>query len=95
VTAAHCLVNRRMPNLLISVGEHDQTTGSDSQFTAQLRVAQMIIHPQYNASINENDIALMRPERDFTFSKGVHAACLPFQFIGESFVSRSVQALGW
>ncbi|XP_068148186.1 trypsin eta [Drosophila tropicalis] len=55
VTAAHCVYNRLAENFLI-VGGTDQRAGMDGYVT---RAEKIVIHDLYNASITDNDIALI------------------------------------
>lgn len=79
----------------IMVGDHDTSIGHDSSYSSLYRISEFFIHPDFNSDTNANDIALVKSQKPLTFSKGVQAACLPFQFTNMSLVSRNVQAVGW
>lgn len=77
------------------MGEHDTSIGSDSPYTKLERIQEFLIHPHFDFDTNANDIALIRLANPLTFSKGIQPACLPFRFMSESFIGKTVQAVGW
>ncbi|XP_017756045.1 PREDICTED: venom serine protease 34-like [Eufriesea mexicana] len=95
VTAAHCLLNKEVSILGILLGEHDVSTGMETNATALYRVVQAISHPNYIQGTPGNDIALLKSETDMIYSNEVGPACLPFQHAADSFGGSEVQILGW
>lgn len=95
LTAAHC-VTQYVDNyeiLGIIVGEHDVSTGQDTNVTRLYQVDEIIIHPDYTLRVN--DVAIVRAEDEFDYSMKVGPACLPFYYIQRSFTGEVVTALGW
>lgn len=95
LTAAHC-VTQYVDNydiLGIIVGEHDISTGDDTNATRLHVVDKIIIHPEYSSRVN--DVAIVRAENQFEYSMKVGPACLPFYYIQRSFTGEAVTALGW
>lgn len=81
--------------MTLLVGEHNVKTGNDSPFAMLYRLTQFLRHPQYNQRTGANDIALLRTDVPMRFNRGVGPACLPFKFVGRSFVGNTVIAAGW
>ena len=68
LTAAHCLYKDSQGTQPVSenefrivLGEHDITNSGESVIpTETVRIDKIITHPDYNASISDNDIALLK-----------------------------------
>lgn len=58
------------------MGEHDQSRVDDGT-TIDLRVIEIIPHPEYRQSIKYNDISLFKLERKVELSGAIRPACLP------------------
>ncbi|XP_072756479.1 venom serine protease 34 isoform X2 [Anoplolepis gracilipes] len=95
LTAAHCLTNRNTSNVGVLVGDHDLSTGSDTNATHLYKVSKLDIHPLYNDESLENDIAMVTTDSIISFSEEVGPACLPFQHQSDSFAGNYVNLLGW
>ncbi|XP_076672207.1 venom serine protease 34 [Andrena cerasifolii] len=95
LSAAHCFTNRNIQELGALVGEHDWTTGTDTNATVLHRVSQVQIHPNYVKTLNLNDIAVVKTVGVIKFDNLVGPACLPFQHSADSFGGSIVTALGW
>ncbi|KPJ00714.1 Venom serine protease 34 [Papilio xuthus] len=94
LTAAHCVIRRTVNDIAVVVGEHDVNTG-DSPATQGFRVISIRIHPLYNLSNYDNDIAILTLQQDIVFSDRVGPVCLPFKFINNDFAGDKVTVLGW
>ena len=73
VTAAHCVEGASTRNLVAVVGREDLTRNDDGE---ELRISQIIVHPDYNEISNSNDIAILLLE-DFSTST-------PIDYISEA-----------
>ncbi|KAM0726093.1 Venom serine protease 34 [Formica fusca] len=93
VTAAHCIEDRDTAKIGVVVGEHDVTTGKETNATKLFRINNCEIHPKYNDI--QNDIAVCKIYGSITYSNEVGPVCLPFQHRRYSFVGAIVTALGW
>lgn len=71
LTAAHCIRRR----LFIRAGEHDLLSEEGSE--QEVRVAEIFVHPDYDAETVDNDIALLRLRTPLKLNKYVAPACLP------------------
>lgn len=67
LTAAHCVNNRNPNNIQVAVGITNQNQiGDEGQL---IDVVTIIIHPDYDASENNNDIALLELADEVSFNK--------------------------
>ncbi|KAG7315722.1 hypothetical protein KOW79_020588 [Hemibagrus wyckioides] len=75
VTAAHCVWQMDRSKLSVTVGEH---IISVSEGTEQTRgVSKVLIHPLYNYTANDADIALLHLRRNISLGPYVMPICLP------------------
>lgn len=75
LTAAHCF--ERTPNFegKIVAGEHDFRISEGSE--QKIYVERVIMHPQYVSKNADNDITLLKLEKDLRFDDYTQPACLP------------------
>ncbi|XP_017876530.2 transmembrane protease serine 11A isoform X2 [Ceratina calcarata] len=71
LTAAHCIRKR----LYVRIGEHDLTVQEGNEL--ELRVDSITVHPEYDANIVDNDVAMLRLPVTLTMSPSRGIACLP------------------
>ncbi|XP_026824502.1 venom serine protease 34 isoform X1 [Ooceraea biroi] len=95
LTAAHCVINRDANKVGVLVGDHDLTTGADTNASRLYVADEFNIHPLYNDTSLENDIAVVTVNGIINFSEEVGPACLPFQHQSDSFAGNYVDLLGW
>uniref|UniRef100_A0A336MVR4 CSON006686 protein n=1 Tax=Culicoides sonorensis TaxID=179676 RepID=A0A336MVR4_CULSO len=98
LSAAHCfqaIVYQNRFEVTIKIGTHNYHNDSSSAYTQTHQLEKIIIHPEYETTEQDNDIALVRVSRDIIFSRGSGPACLPFKFIETTFYDESVQMVGW
>ncbi|KAG7213954.1 hypothetical protein KM043_003147 [Ampulex compressa] len=95
LTAAHCVVKRNIESVILLIGGHNITVGNKSNVAKYFKVEKFIIHPAYDRSNNQNDIAIVKTADYISFSMEVGPACLPFEHSCDSFVGSKVIALGW
>ncbi|XP_029159495.1 venom serine protease 34-like [Nylanderia fulva] len=95
LTAAHCLTDRNTNSVGVLVGDHDLTTGADTNATRLYTVSRFDIHPLYNDETLDNDIAIVTTNSIINFSEEIGPACLPFQHRFDSFAGSYVDLLGW
>nr|WBB28747.1 trypsin-like proteinase T2a [Yponomeuta cagnagella] len=92
LTAAHCLGNINTGDISVVIGEHDVTTADG--VARVLRVYDRLIHPRYDRSNYDYDVAILLTET-FQFTDRIGPACLPFKFRGVDMTGARVTALGW
>ncbi|GBP15039.1 Trypsin-1 [Eumeta japonica] len=76
LTAAHCVRKLKRSKIRIILGDHDQTTTTES--SAIMRAVSAIIrHRSFDADSYNNDIALLKLRKPVTFSNIIKPVCLP------------------
>ncbi|XP_058833070.1 phenoloxidase-activating factor 2-like [Topomyia yanbarensis] len=93
LTAAHCIINRLEKILVVRAGEWDTKTEFEVLPYQEQRVAQAIIHNNYNAQFLFNDVALLVLEQAFVADENVQLLCPPPQ--GIEFNDENCVATGW
>ncbi|XP_068004028.1 ovochymase-2 isoform X2 [Melanerpes formicivorus] len=76
VTAAHCF-NSKEPYRdlwMVVAGLHDLT---EQEYRQRRSVKQYIIHPSFNKTTMDSDIALLQLDKPLEFNHYVHPVCLP------------------
>ncbi|XP_055614372.1 serine protease grass-like [Uranotaenia lowii] len=84
LTAAHCLIAKRLQLDHVRLGEHNKETEPDCVDSddcagpvQDVPVEKIIIHPEYNKPKYRNDIGLIRLVRKVTFEYHIKPICLP------------------
>ncbi|XP_055697456.1 venom serine protease-like [Phlebotomus papatasi] len=99
VTAQHCLANQTPGSIVLVVGEHDISVGSDTPYTAVYNVESFVCYTDCNLNTNnQNDIALIKTTTPIQMNPGVGIACLPFKYNTNTvsqFSGYTVEAAGW
>lgn len=70
------------------------STGSETQYASLLQIESVTIHPQYNRTTQENDIALIAVRGQIQYNPGVSPVCLPFLYSSTDFQGATVIVLG-
>lgn len=70
------------------------STGTESPAVALYQIAAYEYHPQFNATTQINDIAILKTSKMITFSIYVGPACLPFRYTSHDFYGQTVTAIG-
>ncbi|XP_014260445.1 venom serine protease-like isoform X1 [Cimex lectularius] len=91
ITTAHSVLGRDPNDYRLLVGEHDISTGKDTNATKLLAISKFIPHEDYLNG--HNDIAVIITKENIVFSARVGPACLPFS-VG-NLERKYVQAVGW
>lgn len=95
ITAGHCLFQRNISEIGVLVGEHDYSTGNDTDATMIYGVESNITHPNYSPQTQMNDISILKLKGKIQYNDKVGPACLPFQHSPDTFGGDRVKALGW
>ncbi|CAH0551938.1 unnamed protein product [Brassicogethes aeneus] len=95
LTAAHCAYGRVAGNIGILVGDHNISSGSDTDKAALYSTQSFVIHERYEPQSQINDIAILKTTKTITFNLEIGPACLPFRYTGTTFEGATVMALGW
>uniref|UniRef100_A0A8C5EC84 Mast cell tryptase-like n=1 Tax=Gouania willdenowi TaxID=441366 RepID=A0A8C5EC84_GOUWI len=73
VTAAHCII-RSASQYTLYFGRNTQAGPNPNEVSRS--VSQIIVHPNYNNTLLNNDIALMKLSSPITFTEYIRPACL-------------------
>ncbi|CAH1717475.1 unnamed protein product [Chironomus riparius] len=93
LTAAHCLNESNLNDLLIRAGEYDTQTTDELFPHVDYKVKNVVIHENFNRPVLLNDIALLFLEEKAIMNDIVQTICLPSQ--DQAFDSKSCIATGW
>uniref|UniRef100_A0A667ZRD9 Coagulation factor VII, like n=1 Tax=Myripristis murdjan TaxID=586833 RepID=A0A667ZRD9_9TELE len=75
LTAAHCVWGKTPSQFHITVGEHDRSEKEGSEQTR--RVSKVLVHPSYNNSTSDCDLALLKLCRPVILGHFAVPICLP------------------
>ncbi|CAH0380843.1 unnamed protein product [Bemisia tabaci] len=96
LTAAHCLCKELstpgMRHLRVGLGQHNLSTPATA--TMSVRVLRVVMHPDYQCSKFQNDIALLELEQDIVWTGRALPACLAPTH-SSSFSQERAVAAGW
>lgn len=93
VTAAHCVYNTVSSGLRIRLGEWNMRDTSEPYAHEDYDIERKEVHPGYNPSDFQNDIALLRLNRDVVYKEHIIPVCLPNQ--NEEFTKQTATVTGW
>lgn len=96
LSAAHCVMNRDPSNMGVLIGDHDISTGRDTNSTL-FKVLQYVMHPSFVSTVRNSpyDISVITIIGLMRFTNEIGPACLPFQHSRDSFSGAVVHILGW
>ncbi|XP_076065729.1 venom protease-like [Oratosquilla oratoria] len=96
LTAAHCFGSNSAPDPTdVKLGEHNLLRDDDGANPESFKIIDVRSHPAYNPRDISNDIAMVKLDRDVTFSLGIQPACLPDKFKDDTFVGKNLTVAGW
>ncbi|TNN27229.1 Testisin [Liparis tanakae] len=74
LTAAHCIVTQSLSSWILYLGRQTQTGSNIHEVNRN--VSQIIVHSDYNNSLYNNDIALMKLQSPVVFTDYIRPVCL-------------------
>lgn len=96
MTAAHCFDTfNQASDIVARLGDHDLTTPSETIYSVDMNIAQIVRHSQYNSQTAANDIAILTTATDIIYTRGVGPSCLPFLYDSAFFNDKALTAVGW
>ncbi|XP_055606904.1 venom serine protease-like [Uranotaenia lowii] len=95
LTAAHCLAGRQVSSTALLVGGHNIANLSLTATSVLMNVSTFTRYPDYDATRQINDIALVRTTNAIVFNSAVGRACLPYPYTGRTFDGLNLETLGW
>jgi trypsin len=90
LTAAHCAAGLSAGDFTVRAGLHRRSAPDGNVQTR--RVAQILVHPAYNAALHDNDVALLQLATPVTFTPRIQP--VPIRTSGELVVGPGI-ASGW
>ncbi|KAF5298265.1 hypothetical protein FQR65_LT09776 [Abscondita terminalis] len=106
LSAALCLTNKNSKITLVRLGDYNVKTYQDctkiykgelecSDLVVDVGVEKIIVHPLYNSTVYQHDIALIRLKHSITFSDYIRPICLPERNLLQSNNIRNLTSSGW
>ncbi|XP_053694845.1 uncharacterized protein LOC128742491 [Sabethes cyaneus] len=93
LTAAHCAIDERSKRPdVIRFGDLNIYSSDDDQYAQQLKIIDVIRHPEHRFAAQYHDIALMKLEKNVTLHDTVVPACL---WTDEEVRFKILEAAGW
>lgn len=79
LTAGHCVndTSSLENTLVVRCGEYDTQTKDEEEPFQEMSVAEIELHPDFNADNHHNNFALLFLESEFTFNSIISPVCLP------------------
>ncbi|XP_029954064.1 testisin [Salarias fasciatus] len=74
LTAAHCIITRSVSEYTLYFGRNTQAGPNPNE--VRRAVSQIIVHPNYNNTFLNNDVALMKLDTPVTYTNFIRPACL-------------------
>ncbi|XP_053673813.1 uncharacterized protein LOC128724074 [Anopheles nili] len=93
LTAAHCVVDEdNVPPDVVRLGDINLYDSSDDKYAQQLKIVEIIRHPEHRFSSRYHDLALLKLEKNVTLHDTVAPGCL---WNDEEIPFPSMEATGW
>jgi len=92
ITAMHCVEGQS--NLVVALGEHNIRQDVESGTVVQGIKATAIQRSDYDSQSIDNDIAILRLEKDITFTDSIVPACLPTDK-SKTYAGQAATVSGW
>lgn len=93
VTAAHCVHNTAISDMKVRLGEWNVREQSEKYPHEDYDIEKKSEHPDYKAATFQNDLAVVRLNRDVTYKEHIIPVCLPE--LQENFVGNKAVVIGW
>ncbi|KAF5305586.1 hypothetical protein FQA39_LY01677 [Lamprigera yunnana] len=104
LTAAHCILDKEFKLIAVSLGEWNITTDPDCimgvainecSYVLKVKIKEEIAHPYYNKKTGNNDIGLLRLEKDVTYTDYIRPICLPPPNLPNPTINTMMTVTGW
>jgi len=93
LTAAHCVHNTAISDMKVRLGEWNVREQSEKYPHEDYDIEKKSEHPDYKPATFQNDLAVVRLNRDVTFKEHIIPVCLPE--LKEGFVGQKAVVIGW
>uniref|UniRef100_A0A3B5KX34 Peptidase S1 domain-containing protein n=1 Tax=Xiphophorus couchianus TaxID=32473 RepID=A0A3B5KX34_9TELE len=92
LTAAHCILTKTLSDWTLYFGRQTQAGPNANEVSSQL--SQIIVHPNFNNTLYNNDLALMKLSSSVTFNNFIQPICLASN-LSQFFNTTSCWITGW
>lgn len=93
ISAAHCVFSTPVSQMRVRLGEWNVREQSETLPHEDFEIERKEVHPKYKAATFQNDIALVRLNKDVQYKEHIIPVCLPLR--KENFVDSSAVVIGW
>jgi len=93
VTAAHCVHNTAISDMKVRLGEWNVREQSEKYPHEDYDIEKKSEHPDYKPATFQNDLAVVRLNRDVNYKEHIIPVCLPA--VKENFVGDKAVVIGW
>ena len=93
LTAAHCVHNTAISDMKVRLGEWNVREQSEKYPHEDYDIEKKYEHPDYKPATFQNDLAVIRLNRDVTFKEHIIPVCLPEN--REDFLGEKAVVIGW
>uniref|UniRef100_T1IX45 Peptidase S1 domain-containing protein n=1 Tax=Strigamia maritima TaxID=126957 RepID=T1IX45_STRMM len=97
LTAAHCVHLKPSRDLLVRLGEFDQSNENEVLPHVDYSISEIVSHPHYNDRTFKNDIALLRLAKPTVFRANMIPVCLPLndKINTTAYINVTAVVTGW
>ncbi|XP_058061841.1 venom protease-like [Anopheles bellator] len=92
LTAAHCVVNLKLANFVVRLGEYDFKEYNETRYR-DFRVTEIRIHSEFDQISYENDVALLKLIQPSFFNSYIWPICMPP--LDDSWTGYQAVVIGW
>jgi len=92
LTAAHCIYKKNKEDIFVRLGEYNTHMLNETR-ARDFRIANMVLHIDYNPQNYDNDIAIVRIDRATIFNTYIWPVCMPP--VNEDWSDRNAIVTGW
>ncbi|RWS29267.1 secreted salivary gland peptide-like protein [Leptotrombidium deliense] len=92
ITAAHCVRGQKETDITVRLGAYE-FENEERKMTNDYKVERIFIHPNYNKTSQQNDIAILKLASKVPFNDDIHPICLPSE--NNKYVGKMATVVGW
>ncbi|XP_043581541.1 venom protease-like [Bombus pyrosoma] len=95
LTAAHCAIHRSL--YVVRIADLNLKRDDDGAHPIQMGLESKLIHPDYTYPEHHDDIAILKLEKDVSFSEHIRPICLPIEesLRNNNFMGYNPFVAGW